>query len=631
MSYTLLSWLSALLRLIPLAWVCAIGRFIGRAVYALDRPHARLALAHLRLAFPEKSSEERQQIAKQLFINLGESALEFLTYRHASMEYCLAHVETVNEDICHRVLARGKGMIYLTAHFGNWEVLGILGYAIMRAHKICAVGRESSDKSFNAYVKELREVSGLSVIPKDGAVRTIMRALRKGEVATFLADQIAGSDGVEVSFLGRPTWATSTPATLSIATGAPIVPAFFERVKAGHHRLTYCEPIEPTRIGDVASDVQRMTQQGMTELEKFVLRRPDHWFWLHKRWKSKKAKKRFQDSYRIVVFSPHWIGDAVLSLPAQAALKKLFPNATLAVAYPSGLEDLYKGIPLYDERIAYAWTPSKFSMRARWDWIQKLRGDPYDLAVLLPNSFDSGLIALAAGIRHRIGYAAHARRILLSDAVEMSKGPLHQAEKYRAIVEAIGVISAEGMPRFDVAAADAQWARDFLGSDSAKMRVALHPGAMYGPTKRWFPERFVALAEELAKSTRVEVIFLGSEKEKIALEPYLHEKTFARRDAMGKSSLGQLIALLSGVNLVVCNDSGPMHLAGLVGTPSVAIFGSTDPFATSPLGPHRIVREPIACSPCLSRSCANNAHPFECLDKISVDQVLKIVKSVLTP
>ena len=141
--------------------------------------------------------------------------------------------------------------------------------------------------------------------------------------------------------------------------------------------------------------------------------------------------------------------------------------------------------------------------------------------------------------------------------------------------------------------------------------------------------RSSSFARELVSRPGVQAVFLGSEKEKEALKPALQGQTFSYLDAMGKTDLGKLLALISQVHVLVANDSGPMHLAGLVGVPTVAVFGSTDPDATSPLGPHRIVRKPLACSPCLKRTCANSSHPFECLDIVEVSDVLAQIESYL--
>ncbi len=598
--------------------------------FALDGRHRRLAISHARLAFPDKSSTELSNIAKRMFVRLGEGVLEFLTYRGVSMEHCLSHGESEGLEIPHQVMKSGKGMLFLTAHYGNWELLGILGFAQMRQYEICAIGRDSGNEGVDRFVQGIREVAGIRILPKNRALRNVIGYLRRGQIACFLADQIAGSDGISVRFFDRPTWAVTTPARLSLQTGAPIVPVFIEKVRPGRHRVVYTEPLEPVRTGNLDEDILRMTQQGMQRLETFVRRRPDHWFWLHKRWKSKKAKKQFQDVYRIAVFSPHWIGDAVMSLPAQAALRKLFPDAMIACVVPDGLQGVYQGIGLYDRKISYGWTSEGFSAQARAQLIRQLRKDAYDIAILFPNSFDSAFIAWAAGIRHRVGYAAHGRRFLLTESLPQNASePLHQSGKYQCLIEALGNVRAQGLPECLIAAEDLAWVRDALGNSSGRVRIALHAGATYGPTKRWFPERFVQLAKALANRSDVQVIFLGSEKEREALKPYLTAESFAHLDLMGKTNVRQLMAVLAQMDLLVANDSGPMHLAGLMKIPVIAIFGSTDPHATSPLGPHRIVRKPLPCSPCLKRSCANTAHLFECLDSVQVSDLIAAIDAVL--
>ncbi len=634
--HRLLCLMSTLLKWIPLSWLCAVGRWGGTLVYYLDRRHARLAISHLRIVFPDRSESELRQTAKQFFARMGEGTLEFLTYRNVSLEHCLAHCETVNIEICHEVMRRGKGMIFLTAHYGNWELLGILGMAVLKPYDICAVGRDSGSPGADRFVKEIREVSGLTILPKKGALRGVLGYLRAGNVASFLADQVAGTEGVEVKFFNRPTWATSTPAYLSLKTGAPIVPVFIEHVSAGRHRIVFGNPIEPVRSAHLRAasppmlqwreDIRRVTQEGMARLEEAIRKHPEHWFWLHKRWKTKKAKKQYHGVYRIVVVSPHWIGDAVMSLPAQASLRKLFANARLAAAYPSGLKALYRGVSFFDEQIEYDWMPQGFGMRARWDFVRRLRKGKYDMAVLFPNSLDSALAAWAAGICHRVGYSAHGRWLFLSDALGGLATKKHQAQKYQDIVASLGVADAQGMPVFRIAEDDAAWAQKMLGEAQGKVRIALHAGAAYGPAKRWFPQRYVELGQALVREMGAQVIFLGSAKEKEALEPFLRDKPFALTDTMGQTSLGQLIALIAQCDVLVANDSGPAHLSSLAGTPSVVIYGSTDPSATAPLGEHRIVRVPLDCSPCLKRTCRNEQNPYSCFERVRVPDVLEHIR-----
>ncbi len=629
MTTILLQALARALQLLPLSWVCALGRFAGASSYALDARHRRLALAHLRIAFPGKSDRERQAIARRMFQYLAEGALEFLTYYRANIAHCLAHVETENIAAVHEAMRGGKGFIFWTAHYGNWELLGIFGKAVLPDYKVCAVGRATKHAALYGFIQDIREVAGLKILAKGNALKQVLAMLRQGNIASFLADQVPGAEGVAVDFFGRETAAISMPARLSLKTGAPIIPVFMQRVSAGRHRIVYGRPIDPRRQGALEEDVRRMTQAAMRQLEEAIRQRPDHWLWLHKRWKSKKALKRFHDVTRVAVIAPHWLGDAVMSLPAQAMLRRLFPQAHASVFFPKGQQALYEGLRIADERIAYGWRPEGFAMNDRMAFVRRLRQGRYDMALLLPNSWDSAFAAWLAGIPHRVGYAAHGRRMLLTRPVaQQGGGVLHQARKYTLLAHALGDVSEQQLPAFELSQQDKNWAQSLLSAAGAKKIIALHPGAAYGPTKRWFPQRFVALAQRLSAQDGTQVLLLGSAKEKEALQGFLKEARFPMLDMMGKTDLGQLMALIACSDVLVANDSGPMHLAALLGTPVVALFGSTDPAATAPLGPHRIVRKEIACSPCLKRRCRNTAHALECLDEITVDDVMRTIHSV---
>ncbi len=627
MTTILLQALARALQLLPLSWVCALGRFFGASAYALDARHRRLALAHLRIAFPDKTEKERHGIARRMFEYLAEGGLEFFTYFRMPIAHCLAHVETSNIAVVHEAMQRGKGFIFWTAHYGNWELLGVFGKAVLPDYQVCAVGRATKHAALYGFVQDIREVAGLKILAKGNALKQVLAMLRQGNIASFLADQVPGSEGVLVDFLGGETPAISTPARLSLKTGAPIIPVFIERVSAGRHRIVYGKAIQPQRLGTLEEDVRRMTQAAMRQLEEAIRQRPDHWLWLHKRWKSKKALKRFHDVTRVAMIAPHWLGDAVMSLPAQAMLRRLFPKAHVSVFFPEGQQALYGGLRIADERIAYGWRPDGFAGKDRRAFVRLLRQGHYDMALLLPNSWDSAFAAWLAGIPHRVGYAAHGRRMLLTHAVVQQEGAgRHQADKYRLLVQALGDVSAQGLPEFRPAQQDKDWARALLAAAGSKRLIALHPGAAYGPTKRWFPERFVALAQRLSVQDGTRVLLLGSAKEKAALQEFLKDMRLPMLDMMGKTDLAQLMALIACSDMLVANDSGPMHLAALLGTPVVALFGSTDPAATAPLGPHSIVRKEVACSPCLKRTCHNAAHSLECLDMITVDEVIHVIR-----
>lgn len=290
---------------------------------------------------------------------------------------------------------------------------------------------------------------------------------------------------------------------------------------------------------------------------------------------------------RFIVHGVTWLGDAVMSLPTLASLRKMFPDATVDVLTKPELADLYDG----------------------YGTVSAI-GQGYDVALVLPRSFRSALQTWWAGVPRRIGYAAEGRSLLLTDALPRDPALLkvHRANYYHHLLTALGTpppIEPPVLkpPPYDLAGGP--W-------------VAIHAGATYGDAKCWFEDRFASVGRRLVQRLGVKVVLVGGPGE-VDLAARLAAAIPGVTKA-GTTSPVQLAGLLSKCALLLTNDTGPMHVADAVGTPVVAIFGPTDPATTSPYRPgHAIVRRPIECSPCLERSCPLAHH--RCMKEITVDDV----------
>jgi heptosyltransferase-2 len=314
---------------------------------------------------------------------------------------------------------------------------------------------------------------------------------------------------------------------------------------------------------------------------------------------------------RIVVRAPNWIGDVVLSLGAVRDLRANFPRARIEVLARAWVAALYRAVPEIDDvRIATA---------VRAD-AAALRGD-FDIAVILPNSFGSALPAWIARIRERWGYSTDGRRPLLTRAprVPPQVRGRSQVYYYRAMLAAAGLrvsatpdVSLRCPPEWS-AAGD----RLLAGGDGRKW-VGINPGASYGTAKRWLPERFAAVGDMLAREG-VDIALVGGPAERPVAEAIAAQMTAPARVLCGETTLPELVGVLSRLRLLVTNDSGPMHVAAALGVPVVAVFGPTDWRETHPVGDgHRLVREPVHCSPCLLRECPID---HRCMRRVTADRV----------
>jgi heptosyltransferase-2 len=335
------------------------------------------------------------------------------------------------------------------------------------------------------------------------------------------------------------------------------------------------------------------------------------------------------DPQKIMVRATNWIGDAVLSLPALAALRASFPKAEIVLVAKPWVGELYWNHPALSRQIVYDAEGQHRGARGFWRLVQSLRAERFDLALLLQNAFHAAWMAWCAGIPVRIGYARDSRRVLISNAVDVPPPVAygHQAYYYLQLLFRAGLIDkpeAVREIRLYLAESEKKWATRklaALGLGGPRFLVGLNPGASFGPAKCWLPERYAALADRLIGALDADVLIFGSRAERPLAETIAQAMKHTPVVVAGETTLRQLMALLGECRLVVTNDSGPMHLAAALGLPLVAIFGSTNERATGPVGSRvRIVKRPVACSPCGLRECPID---FRCMESVSVDDVYR--------
>ena len=324
----------------------------------------------------------------------------------------------------------------------------------------------------------------------------------------------------------------------------------------------------------------------------------------------------------ILVRAPNWVGDTILSIPMLRALRARFPEATIGLTGPSA--HLVAPGPWVD-RLLPPPPPWPF-----WPgWLRGIRQERFDLALILPNSFQSALAMRLAGIPRRIGYAADGRSWLLTTALARPKG-VHQAQAYTDLLSPLGIVSPAPPLDYPVriqteAEADHLWRKVGLGP---RPTVGIHLGAAFGPSKLWWPERYAELADRLRSRGGVEVVFFGSPGERGLWRRIGERLDHPAPSLVGQDRLEILPALLRRCRVLVSGDTGAMHLAAAVGVPVVALFGPTDPRLTRPLGEgHAVIWKQVPCAPCFLPRCPID-HP--CMGQISVEEVEAAVTRALS-
>jgi len=302
-----------------------------------------------------------------------------------------------------------------------------------------------------------------------------------------------------------------------------------------------------------------------------------------------------------------------MALPAVRNLKTMLVRDPLTVAAPEKLVALWQACPFVDKVIALM-EPKKLRATAR-----QLRAEKFGSAILLPNSLRSAAEAMLAGIPQRIGYARGGRRWLLTQAVPVpARNPvrLHQRFYYLDLVAALGGPTDASMPEL----------RKGLLPANPHFTVAICPGAEYGPAKRWPVENFLTVARHFATKHKARILLLGATGD-APLAAELAAKLPEAENRAGKTSLAEFMAALAGAQLVFCNDSGAMHVASVLNIPTVAIFGSTEPQLTGPLGSRtQVLRHHVPCSPCFLRECPID---FGCMRGVTPEMAIAAGEMIL--
>ena len=318
---------------------------------------------------------------------------------------------------------------------------------------------------------------------------------------------------------------------------------------------------------------------------------------------------------RRLVVAPNWIGDAVMSLPFLRAIRRAHPSDHLGILARRGPAAIYRAEGSANEVLPR----SSFAA----DVLQLRRGR-FDEAYLLPNSFRAALLAFASGARTRIGYVADHRGALLTLALPEPSGTGHQLRDYDALLATQAIAPDDGPPRLPLPGSAVERADAALSAAkiAAPRFIALCPGSAFAETKRWPAQRYAALADALVERGFQCALLIGPGERELGAR-------VASAARAGVPILGadldpvELAAVLSRARCAVTNDSGPMHLAGAVGTPVVAFFGATDPGRTGPSGsPSRVLDRYVFCSPCFKTECP---YGHECMREIGVKAAVAAV------
>jgi KDO2-lipid IV(A) lauroyltransferase len=273
----------------PHALVRATGSALGLGFYTFDRAHRRIAERNLAVAFPVRPAAERRMIARRAFAHFGRLLLELLKFSTLSPAAMLARVDVDGEERARNAYAHGKGVLFITGHFGFWEIHAIVH--ALRVEPIGVLARALDNPALNRLLEDIRQQTGNFVIYRKGTIRRVMRVLQDGHGVAVLIDQhIQSRDAISVDFFQRPAATTAAVAALALRTGAPVVPVFALPLEHGRYRIIYEHPVEPPPA-DSEDAVREFTQRCTDVLEMYVRRHPELWLWMHRRWRDAESSR----------------------------------------------------------------------------------------------------------------------------------------------------------------------------------------------------------------------------------------------------------------------------------------------------------------------------------------------------
>ncbi len=340
-----------------------------------------------------------------------------------------------------------------------------------------------------------------------------------------------------------------------------------------------------------------------------------------------------------MVRGANWVGDAVMTVPALRALRRVLPNARITLATRRWAEGIFADAPDLVDDLLIIDDQTK-GVRAFVAQVAAWRARRFDLAVLFPNAFAPALVAAAARVPLRLGYATDGRRLLLTHPLE---APTWRAERHevfyylnlvagleQALTGAREIMDATPQFALSVAPARQDEAREILlshGAQTDRPLVALCPGSTNSRAKRWPSAAYAALADQLVEVAGVCIVIIGAREELDITNEVVGQMRMRPVVFTGETTLAQSVAILSLVDLLVTNDTGPAHVAAALSRPTLVIFGPTNPLTTRPFSPTaEVVRRVPDCAPCMLRDCPID---HRCMTAITPEEVYARAVSLL--
>jgi len=335
-----------------------------------------------------------------------------------------------------------------------------------------------------------------------------------------------------------------------------------------------------------------------------------------------------QHSKNVVLRLPNWIGDAVMAKPAVGFLRKCLPDAKITALGKPSVNELYRYDRNIDELLAFELPSTSNKLSALREFSKGLKSYAFDLGITFPDSFSSALVFRMGGVRRRIGYSSELRSFLLTSPIKLPEKMIHRSEKYINLVESFtGVECSSRELNVEVSSRERDAADRFLeGTES----FAVVCPTSRAPSRRWGNDHYTGLIRSLHNDMSWSIVLAGAADESGAIDRIAYDSGVKCLNLAHENDILLSIEVMRRSEVFVGNDSGAAHLAAASGTRVVSISGADDPRETRPLARiARIVNKNIECSPCVKNICPRKDHVNECMDVISVRDVMLAVREVI--
>ena len=326
---------------------------------------------------------------------------------------------------------------------------------------------------------------------------------------------------------------------------------------------------------------------------------------------------------RFLIVQTAFLGDAVLTLPLLSALKEFFPSSDITILTTPEIKEIFQGRAEINTLLEMDKRKKDKGIGALFRWAQQLK-NKYDIALVPHRSFRSALLVFLSGTPRRIGFSNSQGKFFLTDRVAFN-WTTHDSERNLKLLEALGISQIKPKLNLDVPIQNREALLRQYQIDPKRLMIGINPSSVW-KTKRWIPEYFASVADQLVQKYNAQIVFFGSGKDKEVVDQVLSFMKFPSTNLCEKTDLKTLIALIAQCQLFITNDSGPMHLASASKVPVVAIFGpTTKELGFFPYGEKSaVVDVNLPCRPCsLHGGDVCPLTHFKCMREVTPEMVLQ--------